>query len=83
MKKNSKYSGKNVAKFPFPHVLKDLIEWSNKAHAEIVYYKCLRAKKHVLANKIARKYGLRIGYSDLVIASAIALSLDNTMKDGK
>ena len=63
--------------FSSNQLLKDLIDWSISMHAQQVYDKCLRLKKYALAKKIARKYGLRVGHSDLVIATEIAFGIMN------
>lgn len=71
----------SVSDFPSKQLLKDLIEWSISMHAQQVYNKCLRLKKYALAQKIARKYGLKVGHSDLVIAMGIAMGITSRPKD--
>ncbi len=54
-------------------LLEELAEVGKNHHAEHVYHKCIRAKKHKLAAKIAKKYGINTTPSDRVVAMGVAL----------
>ena len=44
---------------PFPNIIDEMSWYAKKKHAEIVYKKCIKAKKHKWAMKIAYHYGLQ------------------------
>lgn len=56
--------------------IKEMLSFAKKRHAEIVWRKCIKAKKYKLACKIALHYGLNISQhtnDDMVISLAFAL----------
>ena len=60
---------------PFPNLIDEMGWYAKKKHAEIVYRKCIKAKKYKLAMKIAYHYGLQDENKkdDTVIALGLAL----------
>lgn len=67
---------------PFPNLINEMVGYAKKEHAEIVYRKCVKAKKYKLAMKIARHYGLEDENknNDTVIALGLALK---SIRDGR
>ena len=60
---------------PFPNLIDEMGWYAKKKHAEIVYKKCIKAKKHKWAMKIAYHYGLQDENKndDTVMALGLAL----------
>lgn len=64
--------------FYFNAIFEDFVNYGNDMKASIVFRKCIRAKKFILADKIKRKYRLESSYSDMVIATGMALIAKDT-----
>ena len=60
---------------PFPNLIDEMGWYAKKKHAEIVYRKCIKAKKYKWAMKIAYHYGLQDENKsdDTVVALGLAL----------
>lgn len=70
----------NIAKpvlsaVPFPNLIDEMVWYAKKKHAEIVYRKCIKAKRYKWAMKIAYHYGLQdeSRNDDIVMALGLAL----------
>ena len=48
-----------LSAIPFPNLIDEMGWYAKKKHAEIVYKKCIKAKKYKWAMKIAYHYGLQ------------------------
>lgn len=60
---------------PFPSLTDEMRWYFKKKHAEIVYGKCVKAKKYKLAMKIAYKYGLQDESKNDDTVNSFALAL--------
>lgn len=60
---------------PFPNLIDEMGWYAKKKHAEIVYRKCIKAKRYKWAMKIAYHYGLQdeTRNDDTVMAIGLAL----------
>ena len=60
---------------PFPNLIGEMEWYAKKKHAEIVYRKCIKAKKYKLAMKIAYHYKLQdeTKNDDTVMSLGLAL----------
>lgn len=62
---------------PAVDLFKELTEYGKRGKAEIVYRKCLRVGKRILAERIKRKYNLQEPHDDMITAFSFALSCTN------
>lgn len=62
---------------PAIDLFEELMEYSKRGKAEIIYRKCLRAGKRNLAERIKRKYNLQESHDDMITALGFALACAN------
>ena len=64
----------------FPQLIEEMRWVAKKRHAQVVFRKCLMAKKYSLAMRISMKYDLHDTgtYSDALMASALCLMAQKT-----
>ena len=60
---------------PFPNFINEMEWYAKKKHAEIVYRKCIKAKKYKWAMKIAYHYGLQDESKNDDTVTALVLAL--------
>lgn len=67
---------------PFPNLINEMGWNAKKKHAEIVYKKCIKAKKYKWAMKIAYHYGLQDENKnyDTVMALGLVLMSDRNSR---
>ena len=56
---NGNFAKPMLSDVPFPNLIDEMGWYAKKKHAEIVYRKCIKAKKYNWAMKIAFHYGLQ------------------------
>lgn len=64
-------------------LLDELVDYGKRKKAEIVYRKCLRAGKRILAERIKRKYNLREQHDDKITAFGFAIACANSRLNSK
>jgi hypothetical protein len=60
---------------PFPNLIDEMGWHAKKKHAEIVYRKCIKAKRYKWAMKIAYQYGLQDETKNNDTVMALGLTL--------
>lgn len=71
---------KVIAKMYDMNLFKEMLDWSMKHKAEIVFWKCVFSNHVIIARKIRAKYGPFNG-SDLIVAMNHALIANKKAKE--
>lgn len=69
--------GEDNERFSSYQLLDEFSNYGKNWKAEKVYQKCIRNRKLILADKIAKKYNLKRGYDDAVMAFALSFEASN------
>ena len=72
---NGNFAKPMLSAVPFLNLINEMGWYAKKKHAEIVYRKCIKAKKYKWAMKIAYHYGLQYENKNDDTVMAIGLAL--------
>ena len=64
-----------LSAIPYPNLIGEMGWYAKKKHAEIVYRKCIKAKRYEWAMKIAHHYGLQDESRNNDTVTALGLAL--------